>query len=71
MFRSVANEQRHFFLRVVHAFKNYGRDSKKRLDRTSEFNTKVYFDSFSLTNRSSFSVSKELTIESSQQSKER
>ena len=61
---------RHSFLRVVHAFKNYGRDSKKRLDRTSELNIWVYIDSFDLTNILLF-LSKELTTESFQQSKER
>lgn len=61
---------RHSFLRVVHAFKNYGRDSKKRLDRTSELNIWVYIDSFDLTNLLLF-LSKELTTESFQQSKER
>ena len=61
---------RHSFLRVVHAFKNYGRDSKKRLDRTSELNIWVYIDSFDFTNILLF-LSKELTTESFQQSKER
>lgn len=51
---------RHSFLRVVHAFKNYGRDSKKRLDRTSELNIWVYIDSFDLTNLLFFSCQRSL-----------